>query len=677
MMKPIQSAVFLLSAALLVPAAPTFAQAPRISTLFPPGVRRGTAGTLTLTGENLKPGSRVLVSGEGVTATAAAEGGGPTLAVKLQVAPEAVPDVRELRLLGPDGVSNAAHFAIGTLPELVETEPNSKPEEARLLKELPVTVYGRIGTLGQIDTFRFHAAAGETWVFDLGSASHGSRLDGSLTLRDASGNELASVIQSQNQDPQLIHEFAAAGDDTISVRDVEYRGSPEATYRLSVGQLPIVTHVLPLGLPRGKTTTVQLAGVNLGGMATLAVAVPADYTRDTMTVVPKTPAGVAEPMSLAVSSLPEWVEKEPNDDRAHATRLPSLPGAVSGVIGSKGDVDVYVFHAGAGQKLTFDLLGRRLGSRIDSFLRVMDGAGKELASNDDAVGKDSRLDWTPPAAGDYYVQVSDIAGEGGDAYGYRLEITPTLAPGFKLTVTPDAMNMGQGGTEVMTVRAERLNGFTGDIALRVEGLPPGVTASPGLLRVAPDSMGQESVQITLTAAPDARREGFPLRVVGTATVAGKPVERTAGPLESYQLSEDEGNRERPTVFQVAGVGEPAPFTVSATPRQVSLAPGATATIQVKVTRRPEAGAAKGEVDLEVQNVPEGVEVKAPAIPADKSEGSIVLKAPEKLDPRTVNLIVRGRIKEMKEMKESAQAAPAVALVVTPKPAAAPAKPAAK
>jgi pre-peptidase len=394
-----------------------------------------------------------------------------------------------------------------------------------------------------------------------------------------------------------------------------------------------------------------------------------------MIVVPKTPAGVAEPMRLAVSSLPEWVEKEPNDDRAHATRLPSIPAAVSGVIGWKGDVDVYAFRATAGQKLTFDLLGRRLGSRIDSFLRVTDGAGKELASNDDAVGKDSRLEWSPPAAGDYFVEVSDIAGEGGENYGYRLEITPTPAPDFKLTVSPDAMNLGQGGTEVMTVRAERLNGFTGDIALRVEGLPQGVSASPGAIHIPADPMGRESVQITLTAAPDAQRAGFPLRVVGSATVAGKPVERVAEPIETYQPPGEEGDRQRPTVFQVAGVGELVPFTVSVEPRQVSLAPGATATLQVKVTRRPDAEAAKGEVNLDVQNVPEGVEVKAPAIPADKSAGSIELKAPEKLDPRALNLIVRGRIKANKEMKERAQAAPAVALLVTAKPAAA--KPGAK
>jgi hypothetical protein len=236
------------------------------------------------------------------------------------------------------------------------------------------------------------------------------------------------------------------------------------------------------------------------------------------------------------------------------------------------------------------------------------------------------------------------------------------------------MNPGQGGTEVMTIRAERLNGFTGDIALRVDELPQGITASPGTLHVLPDSKGQESIQITLTAAPDARREGFPLRVVGTAMIAAKPVERVAEPIETYQRPGEEDERQRPTLFQVAGVGEPAPFTVSIEPRQVSLAPGATTTLQVKVTRRGETGAAKGEVNLDVQNVPEGVEVKAPAIPADKSAGTIELKASEKLDPRAVNLIVRGRIKEMKEIKERAQAAPAVALVVTAAPPA-PAKPA--
>jgi hypothetical protein len=679
MRKPNPVSTGVLASWLVTLAAPAFAQAPQVSHVFPPGVRRGAAATVILMGENLKPESRILVSGEGIAAAVvappsvgsseqAAAGdkkpaeAGKALSVRLEVAPDAAPGVRELRVLGPNGASNAARVAVGLRPDMVETEPNDKTEKAQALLELPATVYGRIESLGDEDTFRFRAAAGETWVFDLGSASHGSTLDGFLVLQDAKGRNVATLMEALEQDPRLIYSFKEGGDYTITVRDVTYRGSQQSTYRLSIGRLPAVTRVLPLGVPRGQTTTVQLAGVNLGGMVTMDVTVPADYAGSTLTVVPKTPAGEATPMHLAVTSLPEAVEAEPNNDRERATRLPGFPAAISGVIGQEGDADFYAFPASSGQKLTFEIHARRLGTRMDSFLRVLDKDGKELANNDDAAGKDSRLVWSPPANGDYYLQVTDLVGFGGDAYGYRLEVTAAAEPDFRLSVTPDGVNMGQGGTDVVTVRAERRNEFTGDIALRVEDLPPGVTASPGTIRT-----GQDTLQITLTSTTEAARQGFPIRVVGTATVEGKPVERTAEPRESYQPTGGGGQRERAVAFHVVGIGERVPYSLVVAPGQVSLSPGATATLTVKAIRRPDAEEAKGELNMEVQNLPEGVTANAPAIPADKSEGTIELKASEKLDPRSVNLIIRGRI------KENRQVAPAVTLMVIPKPAEAPAK----
>src|SRR5947209_5457662 len=308
MMKPTQ-AVLLFLTPLLLPAVravaqvPALKQAPRIKSVFPPGLRRGSGAAITLVGENLKPGSQVLVSGEGVTATVTAAGPAPkqetaptesappkegappketltSLIIQFQVAADALPGPRELRILGPNGASNAARITVGTLPEIGETEPNNKPEEAQALKELPVTVDGRIDAVGDVDRFRFHAVAGETWVFDLGSVSHHSALTGYMMLRDADDQELAAAMETLGQDPRLIHTFEKAGDYTLSVRDLEYHGDPSATYRLSIGQLPAITRALPLGLPRGQTTTVQLVGVNLGGMATMDVTVPADYARD-------------------------------------------------------------------------------------------------------------------------------------------------------------------------------------------------------------------------------------------------------------------------------------------------------------------------------------------------------------------------------------------------------------
>src|SRR5437763_10368018 len=88
-MKPTRTVLLFITAALLTAAlpavaqVPALAQAPRIKTVFPPGVRRGSGAAITLVGVNLKPESRVLVSGEGVTA--AVTGAGP--APKQETAP--------------------------------------------------------------------------------------------------------------------------------------------------------------------------------------------------------------------------------------------------------------------------------------------------------------------------------------------------------------------------------------------------------------------------------------------------------------------------------------------------------------------------------------------------------------------------------------------------------------
>jgi hypothetical protein len=232
--------------------------------------------------------------------------------------------------------------------------------------------------------------------------------------------------------------------------------------------------------------------------------------------------------------------------------------------------------------------------------------------------------------------VADLAGQGGDAYGYRLEVTTAAAPDFKLTVTPDTLNIPKGSAEVLTIRAERLNDFAEEISLRVEGLPVGVTASSGKI-----GKGLVQDQITLTAASDVSLKGFPLRVVGTAAVGGETMERVAEPTEMGP----EGQNGRPTVFQVAGVQEAVPYGVTVEPQAVTLTPGAKVKLTVKLERPKEGEAAKSVIGLFVLNLPEGIDQEIPDIPGDKSEGTIELKAPEKLAARETHLIVRTRINQ--------------------------------
>jgi hypothetical protein len=86
-----------------------------------------------------------------------------------------------------------------------------------------------------------------------------------------------------------------------------------------------------------------------------------------------------------------------------------------GAWGSR-DVDLYRVRLAAGQRLIIDVDARSLSgsSTLDSYLRVFDSRGGQLAANDDFNGSlDSSIAFTAKTAGTYYVGVS---GYGNSAY---------------------------------------------------------------------------------------------------------------------------------------------------------------------------------------------------------------------------------------------------------------------
>jgi hypothetical protein len=77
-----------------------------------------------------------------------------------------------------------------------------------------------------------------------------------------------------------------------------------------------------------------------------------------------------------------------------------------------------------GQRVTLEVAATRLGSRLDSVLRVVDSRGREIASNDDARGirGDSLLTFEAPQTGDYFIELRDVNYGGGRDYFYRLKV---------------------------------------------------------------------------------------------------------------------------------------------------------------------------------------------------------------------------------------------------------------
>ncbi len=154
------------------------------------------------------------------------------------------------------------------------------------------------------------------------------------------------------------------------------------------------------------------------------------------------------------------------------------------------------------QFTTFEAIARRAGSECDPVLRLLDAKGTVLTEVDDApgMGKDARIEWKAPADGFYTVQIADLHARGGEAFPYVL-LAEEASPDFSVTCDPDMINVGPGGRVPLFVRVARRQGFAGAVSLKLEDLPPGVSASP---LVIPPSM-TEGV-IVIEAAPDARRD---------------------------------------------------------------------------------------------------------------------------------------------------------------------------
>ena len=96
-------------------------------------------------------------------------------------------------------------------------------------------------------------------------------------------------------------------------------------------------------------------------------------------------------MPFAVDTLPECLEKEPNDPPADGPARSTLPVIVNGRIDRPGDGDVFRFEGQAGEEIVAEVYARRLDSPLDSVLKLTDAAGRQLAFNDDYEDKGAGL----------------------------------------------------------------------------------------------------------------------------------------------------------------------------------------------------------------------------------------------------------------------------------------------
>src|SRR4051794_9679521 len=208
-------------------------------------------------------------------------------------------------------------------------------------------------------------------------------------------------------------------------------------------QEPVINATVPGAVAPGATTNVLLQGGNLNNAtklwtnfpvtATLALGIEGNGTNAAavtfqLAVPPEVAPGIygmrvltdhgVSPIRLFLIDDIPTVAQAGNNTALATAQVVSLPAGVEGAVGGL-TKQFFKFAVQAGQSVSFEVLARRLGSPLDPVIRILDLKGKEIASNDDALGLsgDSQMSYPFPAAGEFVLELRDIKFQGGP---YRL-----------------------------------------------------------------------------------------------------------------------------------------------------------------------------------------------------------------------------------------------------------------
>lgn len=624
--------VALLLAMLVVDTSAARAQTapPTLEKVSPTGAERGTRVTLVIEGTNIDGATRVIFSEPGFSTTITGIKELPIetpemakdvvrtdapiddKAKKYQatavvtIAADVPHGVHAFRLLTPLGVSNTLRFAVSALPEIQEREPGGA--DAPLKVTLPAALVGTLGAPGDVDAYQFTARAGEEMVFQVVARPLGSRLDSVVRLLDAHGRVVAENNDfDASRDSVLTWTCAETGTYVVTIEDVEHGGGKTGyAYRLYAGALPYVTSMFPLGVRRGETGALALAGVNLGSATSLTV--KGDSARPgsaTMPVVVSTPSGPAlNRKAVALGRYPEVVEQEPNDDPGAAQAL-AIPSTVNGRVwtsrpagrdarASRADQDVYRVHARKGQRLIFDVTAQQLGSPLDSIIEVLDANGRvvpramirciaqtEVSLNDpDSNRRSIRLAaWNEIAINDYLLVGDEIL---------QVEAMPTHPD-------DDLRLMGYRGVRTALLDTSPRNHSVGEAVYKVEIHPPGSRLEPN---------GMPVVQVDYVNDDGGARFGgkdsrlhFEAPADGDYFLRLRDVRGLEGERFAYRLT----------------VREPAPdFDVTFDPKSFNVPRGGRVSVTITADRRD---GFDGAIDVELRDLPPGLTATAGRIPA--------------------------------------------------------------
>ncbi len=496
---------------------------PMITHAYPVAVQRGATTEIAVDGQmNFAGAYKALFEGDGVTAEVASPPPVPagilkSVKKKVTVAKDAPLGVREFRIATSLGLSSVGQLLIVDDPVVMEAPNNNTAALAQAIR-LPCVLAGKLEVVEDLDYFKFEAKEGEIVTFEMFCARLQDKIHDlqkhakpMLTLLDSDGRELAANDHFFFADPMLSYKIPKAGTYFLQVRESTYDGDPRWVYAILATNQPYISHVFPMAGNPGQTIDVEPVGSARFALAKVKLSIPS--TPGVQQVQLDINGKKTNPATFIVSKLPQFIEREPNDEPEKANRV-TLPVGINGMIGKKRDIDHYIFDTKKGKAIRFELKSRRFGTLLNSslhgILEIMTPRGDVVASNDTTHGLEASLIFTPAADGEYVLRIRDLNSKGSESSVYYIE-ADWAVPDFTLRCDPDKAMIGPGSSTSWYVHVVRQNGFAGPVQIDIKGLPKEITASPLTI---PPTMTQGV--IVLTAASKATLTATNVEIVGTA-----------------------------------------------------------------------------------------------------------------------------------------------------------------
>lgn len=574
---------------LLLCATVLHAAPPVLTMLEPWGAQRGKAVTLNITGTGLLEGARIVSTLPAVFTPLSPPPAmaGRSLPFLVELKADAPVGLYPIRLESPQGISNVLLFSVGLFSEIREAESESATGDpsndtsatAQEVKQTPILINGTLRPADR-DFFKIYGKAGEKRVFEVEARRMGSAIDPSLRILDSNGRLLARVedTPSLGVDCRIEFTFPREGDYFVEVQDARFSDQAANFYRLKMGYWQYADSMFPLGGRRNAPVDVELSGGNLAAPVKTKV----DWSRaNNVRAFVNLPGNTANlPLAFAISDSPEVTE--PSGHGPHPLPLGTV---VNGRIHKPGEKDRYKLAVKPGQTYIVELQARELGAtRLDGVLTVLDHNGKRMQSAGDQppaqsafatilagdISRDPFLLFTAPKdSNEVTIEVDDLAGEGGPAYGYRL-IAQQQEPDFELTLLTPQINVPAIGAAIVPVNLER-RGYAGPVQLYVRDLPEDLRAAGGFIPAEVQEVDNRGLSrrgvLTLEAKPGAAARALELEVWGEAVLPDgrKIVRKAVGPgmLTAIRTNQgfDPGRRQFNRPFQAPWLGFDLPAMI--------------------------------------------------------------------------------------------------------------------